>query len=96
MKTLFGKITDMLAATALSEIEGNEAVRELLEHHDTRDFSGTTALERELSAAAYAEAADFETARQILHERDHPQLEREVIVPDDCRYADNDLCSVQA
>lgn len=98
MNKLFKKITDMLAERAQAEIEGYGASRKVkpAEQYITHGFSKASPVEQELMVVAYAEAADFETARRILHEMDHLPREREVAVPDDCQYGDNDLCSAQA
>ena len=64
MKKLFKQIVDMLAASAFAEIEGTEAVRDMLldyKEHGAGDTKGDV-----FAAIAFAEAGEFETAKQLM------------------------------
>ena len=90
MKRYMEKIEDMLTATALVEIEGFGAIRELI---DKYDIMGE--IDKDFTAIAFTDAGELDAAQSILHEAEGLHRDREVVAPDDCQYGDNDLCFVQ-
>ncbi len=90
MKTLFEKIAGMLAATALAEIEGGEAMREMPEPEKKQSFSEK--LEERFVEIAYAEAADYQDIERALRAEKATETAR----PDECQFGDNDLCYAEA
>lgn len=88
MKRLFRKIEDMLAMTALVEIEGIDVLKDLRKY----DIAGK--VERNLTAVAYTDEGEFNTARGILAEKGDPR-DGVIVAPEKCQYADNDLCLIQ-
>lgn len=88
MKRLFRKIEDMMAMTALVEIEGPDILMDLKNY----DFAGK--VERGLTAVAYTDEGEFDAARGIVAEKGDPRG-GVIVAPEECQYADNDLCFIQ-
>ncbi len=84
MKRLIEKIEDLYADVALAEGEGTGAAG----HSSEPSTSGGN-----LAAAAFAEAGDFEDAREILEEeqkrkRNLKYIKEHPLQPDDCQYGE--------
>ncbi len=89
MKRYMEKIEDMLATTALVEIEGLGAIRELIEKYDIMGE-----IDKDFTAIAFTDAGELDAAQSILHEAEVLPRDHEVVAPDDCQYGDDDLCFV--
>jgi hypothetical protein len=84
------KLTDMLAASAFAELGELDTAREMVARYAPQG-KHTGAWEKEQTAITFAEASEFDAAKNVLSEH-----EEYPIHPDDCQYGDNDLCYSQA
>ncbi len=84
------KLTNMLAASAFAELGDFASARNIIDKdHVYDEQSGVW--EKEQVAISFAEASEFDTAREIMGEHDEYPVH-----PDDCQFGDNDLCYSQA
>lgn len=85
MKNIIKKIGSILAAPAIAEVEGIEALNKDAGAQPKQTLAEK--IEEGLAEVAYAEAVDYEDIRKSL------RAERMFKVwPDECQFGDNDLC----
>lgn len=92
MKRALSKINDLLTAAALAETGLDRTVRIIPGNDGDRWLAGQR--EALFTAITFAEAGEFETARQIMHEAEERKrrFAGYAGLPDDCRFGDNDAC----
>jgi hypothetical protein len=92
VQSLLAKVEDRLAAAALAEFGVTDSHKLAVGRTPLHTFA--EAVEEKLVEVAFAEAADYEDIHQALV-AEKRTLER-LVKPDDCQFADNDLCFAEA
>jgi hypothetical protein len=90
MKRALRKISDLLTAAALTETGLDRTVRAIPGKGGDRRLAGQW--EALFTAITFAEAGEFETARQIVHEAGERKRRFAGELSDHCRFGDNEAC----
>ncbi len=92
IQSLFERMDELLAASALAEFGVTDSLDLAVKRTPMHTFAES--VEKKLVEVAFAEAADYEDIHNAMV-AEKRTIER-LVKPDDCQYADNDLCFTEA
>jgi hypothetical protein len=91
-ESLFAKVEERLAASALAELGITDSIELAVRRTPVHTFAES--MEVKFVEVAFAEAADYEDIHKALVAE--KRKTQRLVQPDECQYGDNDLCYTQA
>jgi hypothetical protein len=92
IRSLFERLEERLAASALAEMGVTDSLERAVRRTPVHTFAQS--VEEKLVEVAFAEVADYKDIHEAMV-AEKRTIER-LVKPDDCQFADNDLCFIEA